>query len=61
MVVTVTDFERITGISRHTAYSWIYRSKFPAGIELAPTLGTTKMLRVTKESEYFKKITKELV
>lgn len=61
MTITVTDFERITGISRHTVYSWFYRSKFPEGITAAPTLGTTKILVVNKKSEYFERITKELV
>lgn len=61
MTITVTDFERITGISRHTAYSWIYRNKFPRGIEYAPTLGSTKMLSVSKESEFYKQIQKQLV
>ncbi len=61
MTITVTDFERITGISRHTVYSWIYRQKMPAGIELAPSLGSSKMLVVKKASPHFEKIQKELV
>ena len=56
MIVTVTDFERITGISRNTVYSWIYRDTLPVGIELAPSLGSTKMLRIKKDSEYYKKV-----
>lgn len=61
MTITVTDFERITGISRHTVYSWFYRAKFPEGIEPAPSLGSTRMLVVSKSNEHFKKISKELV
>jgi hypothetical protein len=61
MTITVTDFERITGISRHTVYSWIYRNKMPDGIEVQPTLGKTKILNVKKSSEYFNQIQKELV
>lgn len=61
MTLTVTDFERITGISRHTVYSWFYRKRFPEGIEPAPSLGSTKMLVVKKASEYHKAIEKELV
>jgi hypothetical protein len=60
MTITVTDFERITKISRHTVYSWFYRDKFPEGIEPAPSLGSTKMLVVKKASEHFDKIEKKL-
>lgn len=61
MTVTVTDFERITGISRHTVYSWFYRDKFPEGIASAPSLGSTKILVVKRSSEYYEKIEKKLV
>jgi len=61
MTITVTDFERITGKSRHTVYSWFYRNNFPEGISPAPSLGSTKMLIVKKGSEHFDKISKELV
>jgi len=61
MTVTVTDFERITGISRHTVYSWFYRDKFPDGIESAPSLGSTKILVVKRASKYFDKIEKKLI
>jgi hypothetical protein len=56
MTITVTDFERITGISRHTVYSWFYRDKFPDGISAAPSLGSTKMLVVKKSSKHHDKI-----
>lgn len=61
MTITVTDFERITGISRHTVYSWIYRRTLPEGIELVNTIGKTKLINVTKKSEHFNKISKQLV
>lgn len=61
MTITVTDFERITGISRHTVYSWFYREKFPEGIEPAPSLGSTKMLVIKKASEHYEKVKTELV
>lgn len=60
MTLTVTDFERITGISRHTVYSWFYREKFPEGIEPAPSLGSTKMLVVGKGNKHYKKIESKL-
>ncbi len=56
MTITVTDFERITGISRHTVYSWFYRDRFPDGITPAKSLGSTRMLVVKKSSEYFEQI-----
>jgi len=56
MTITVTDFERITGVSRHTVYSWIYRNKMPEGIKHKKTLGSTKMIDVTKTSEYFEQL-----
>lgn len=61
MTVTVTDFERITGVSRHTVYAWFYRDKFPAGIQAAPSLGTTKILKIKKASKYYEKVEKQLV
>lgn len=61
MTITVTDFERITGISRHTVYSWFYRDKFPEGIEAAPSLGSTKMLIVKRANKHYGKIEKQLV
>ncbi len=59
MTITVTDFERITKISRHTVYSWFYREKFPEGIEPAPSLGSTKMLVIKKASKHFESVKKE--
>ncbi len=60
MNVTVSDFNRITGISRHTVYSWIYRDKMPDGLSVAG-IGKSKILKVSKSSEYYKKLEKELV
>lgn len=59
MTITVTDFERITGTSRHTVYAWFYREKFPKGIRPAQSLGSTKLLKVGKASEHYEKLTKE--
>lgn len=61
MTITVTDFERITGISRHTVYSWIYRNKMPEGIQHVETLGKTKLINVSKKSEHYDKVAKQLV
>lgn len=61
MTITVTDFERITGVSRHTVYAWFYRDKFPEGIKAATSLGSTKLLKVGKASEYYDKLEKQLV
>jgi hypothetical protein len=61
MTITVTDFERITGISRHTVYAWFYRDAFPEGIKAAKSLGSTKMLIVTNKSKHFDKVKEELV
>lgn len=58
MTITVTDFERITGISRHTVYSWFYREKFPDGVQPAKAIGSTKMLIVGKKYEHFDDISK---
>lgn len=58
--ITVSDFQRITGISRHTVYSWIYRNKMPEGLKLAG-IGKSKILHVSKNNAYFDKISKELV
>lgn len=60
MIVTVTDFERITGISRHTVYAWFYRNRFPDGVSESPSLGSTKLLKVSKKSEHYEKIEKAL-
>jgi len=60
MKVTVSDFQRITGISRHTVYSWIYRNKMPSGLSVAG-IGKSKILNVSRNSEYFNKLEKELV
>lgn len=60
MTITVTDFERITGTSRHTVYAWFYRDKFPEGIKAAQSLGSTKLLKVGKASEFYDKISKKL-
>lgn len=55
MTITVSDFQRITGVSRHTVYSWIYRNKMPKGMKLAG-IGKSKILKVSRECEYFEKI-----
>jgi len=64
MTITVTDFERITGISRHTVYSWFYRDKFPEGVQAAKSFvtskGATKLLVVNKQSEYYQMLKKQL-
>jgi len=60
MKVTVSDFQRITGVSRHTVYSWIYRNKMPKGLSVAG-IGKSKILNVSRNSEYFNKLEKELV
>lgn len=60
MTITVTDFERITGISRHTVYAWFYREKFPPGIDPAPSLGSTKLLKINKKSEHYDLICKSV-
>lgn len=60
MKVTVSDFQKITGISRHTVYSWIYRNKMPKGLSVAG-IGKSKILNVSKSSEYFEKLEKQLV
>lgn len=52
MIVPVSDFSRITKVSRNTVYSWIYRNNMPEGVSLA-NVGKTKILKVKKESEYF--------
>lgn len=59
MIVTVSDFQRITGISRHTVYSWIYRNKMPKGLVVAG-VGKSKILEVKKDYEYFTAIKKAL-
>lgn len=59
MKVTVSDFQKITGISRHTVYSWIYRNKMPKGLSVAG-IGKSKILNVSKGSEYFEKLEKQL-
>jgi len=61
MTVTVTDFERITKISRHTVYSWFYRDKFPEGVAPLNTIGRTRLLNIRRSSEYYEQIAKELV
>ncbi len=61
MTITVTDFEKITGISRHTVYAWFYRQKFPKGIKAVKTLGAARMLSVKPASEHYESIAKELV
>lgn len=56
MIITVTDFERVTGLSRHTVYAWIYRDKLPDGIKIHKTIGKTKVLNVSKASKFYKQI-----
>lgn len=60
MTITVSDFQRITGISRHTVYSWIYRNKMPKGLKLAG-IGKSKILKVSKDYEHFEDLEKALV
>ena len=60
MDVTATDFERITGVSRHTVYSWYYRKVFPEGISEVPTIGKARILSVNKKSSHYEKINKAL-
>jgi hypothetical protein len=59
MTVTVSDFERITGVKRMTVYSWIYRNKMPRGIAVAG-IGKSKILKVSKTSDYFELLETEL-
>lgn len=61
MTITVTDFERITKVSRHTVYAWFYRDKFPKGIKAAHSLGSTKLLKVTKQSDHYDKLIEEFI
>lgn len=56
MTITVTDFERITGVSRHTVYAWFYREKFPKGVKPVPSLGSTRLIKIGKASEYYDQI-----
>lgn len=60
MNITISDFQRITDVPRMTVYSWIYRNKLPKGITIAG-IGKSKILRVTRQSEYFEKIERQLV
>jgi len=55
MNITISDFQKKTGVSRDTVYSWIYRNKLPKGVTLAG-IGKTKILNVSKSSDYFDKI-----
>jgi Helix-turn-helix domain len=57
MILTITDFHQITGISRNTVYSWIDRGNLPKGITVAG-IGKSKILDVTEEYEHFKTINK---
>lgn len=59
MTITVSDFQRITGVSRHTVYSWIYRNKMPKGMKLAG-IGKSKILKVSRDSEYFEELEKQM-
>lgn len=60
MKVTVSDFQRITGVSRHTVYSWIYRDKMPKGLSVAG-IGKSKILNVSRVSDYYGQLEKELI
>jgi len=60
MKVTVSDFQRITGVSRHTVYSWIYRNKMPKGLSVAG-IGKSKILNVSKSSEYYDQLESNLI
>lgn len=60
MKVTVSDFNKATGISRHTVYSWIYRDKMPEGLSVAG-IGKTKILHVSRKSEYYDLIEKQVL
>ena len=57
MNITISDFQKKTGISRDTVYSWIYRNNMPKGITLAG-IGKTKILSVTKGYEHYDKVVK---
>lgn len=59
MIITISDFQRITGVSKHTVYAWYYRNNFPEGIEPSEILGKTKILKVKKASKYFDIIRKD--
>lgn len=61
MIITVSDFARITGVPRDTIYSWFYRGVFPEGIESSPILGKSKVLKVTTKSKYYKAVKNELI
>ena len=58
MFVTVSEFAKITGISRHTVYSWIYRNDVPAGLEPGKIGVKTHILTVRRGSEHYDKIRK---
>lgn len=59
MTVTITDFAAATGISPQTVYSWIRRNKMPKGVALAG-IGKSRILKVTKASDYFQLLETQL-
>jgi len=59
MILTVTEFEKATGVSHNTVYSWIARQKMPKGITLAG-IGKSKILKVSKISDYYEMVQTEL-
>lgn len=59
MTVTVSDFSKITGVPRMTVYSWIYRAQMPKGVTVAG-IGKSKILKITKASDYFEMIETQL-
>lgn len=61
MIIKISDFQRITGVSKNTVYAWFYRNNFPEGVEPSEILGKTRILKVKKSSKYFDQISKELV
>lgn len=48
MFVTVPELSKITGISRNTIYSWIYRESFPDGLSIADIGNKETILKVGK-------------
>lgn len=61
MTITVSDFSKITGISRHTIYSWIYRNTMPKGLKPAKTIGKARLLTISQSNEYYEKVSEKLM
>lgn len=60
MTITVSDFSKITGISRHTIYSWIYRNTMPKGLKTIKTIGNARLLKISQSNEYYEKVSEKL-